>query len=280
MVQSLSELLEFDCFTLDLARGSLRVGGEEITPRPKTFAVLRHLAENAGRLVLKEEIYEAVWPDAAVTDDVLVQCIRELHRTLADEEHRLIRTVPRRGYLLDIEQGKKPPRLPFTPARVPTSALNKFFTKADAARVAEIARSKQLPLPLIEFDTPDDDVPSEIRRFVGLWVSDKGFVNTGRQFLFLVNHIEKQGLAGGWTARGPAAPNSRIQNPAEAVPFTAYISSNLLTYRNPRGDYEVWFSEQGGLVFKQTYISGDMTMVALDPIWTLLEAETTHAQPT
>jgi hypothetical protein len=26
-------------------------------------------------------------------------------------------------------------------------------------------------------------------------------------------------------------------------------------------------------VFKQTYVTGDMTMVALDPVWTLLDAE-------
>jgi len=35
----------------------------------------------------------------------------------------------------------------------------------------------------------------------------------------------------------------------------------------------VWFSTQGGIVFKQTYVTGDATMVALDPVWTLLDAE-------
>jgi len=145
MFRSFGESVEFERFTLDLARGSLRVGGQEITPRPKTFAVLRYLAENAGRLVLKEEIHRAVWPDVAVTDDALVQCIRELRRTLADEEQRLIRTVPRRGYLLDSEpRGPTagppcPVPLSFTPARVPATALNKLFTKADAKRVAEVA---------------------------------------------------------------------------------------------------------------------------------------------
>jgi len=105
-------------------------------------------------------------------------------------------------------------------------------------------------------------------------------VNTNRQFMFVVAHVEREGLAGGWAVRGPPKPNSRIQNPAEAVPFTAYISGNRLTYRNPRGDYEVWFSEHGGLVFKQTYVTGDMTMVALDPVWTLMEAERTAQRST
>ena len=42
----------------------------------------------------------------------------------------------------------------FTPAPVSSSALNKLFTESDAKRVVEIARSKQLPLPKLEFDTP------------------------------------------------------------------------------------------------------------------------------
>lgn len=301
MDQMLNEVLRFDRFTLYLASRTLRVGGKDIILRPKAFDVLRHLAENAGHLVLKQDFHEVVWPGIAVTDDSLVQCIRELRQVLGDEEHRLIKTVSRRGYFLDSEPRLEAQHLPgefapiqpihadaallhtgitqpivsadFWPARVPSSALNKLFTTSDAKRVAEIARAKQLPIPVIEFDTPDDDVPTAIRRFVGIWVSNKGFVNTRRQFMFTVTHVEKQGLAGGWTVRGPPAPNSRIQNPAEAVPFTAYISGDLLTYRNPRGTYEVWFSEQGGIVFKQTYVTGDMTMVALDPIWTLLEAE-------
>jgi DNA-binding winged helix-turn-helix (wHTH) protein len=342
MDQIQSKCLWFDRFTLNLARGTLRVGDDEIALRPKTFDVLRHLAENAGRLVLKQDFHETVWPDVAVTDDSLVQCIRELRQILGDEDHSLIKTVSRRGYLLDAEPRTAPatgyrfadmapphpieaedarefgvggaaPRptrawkrnavviatavlcvalgavllsarttqypvpLDFRPAPVPPSALNKYFTESDAKRVAEIAQRKQLPLPKIEFDTVGDDVPAAIRRFVGIWVSDKGFVNTNRQFMFLVTHVEKQGLAGGWTVRGPPAPNSRIQNPAEAVPLTAFISDDALTYTNPRGDYRVWFADQRGLVFRQTYVTGDMTMVALDPLWTLIDAETATA---
>ncbi len=337
MDQLLDRRLRFERFTLDLARGTLMVRGEEITLRPKTSDVLQHLAEKAGHLVLKQDLHDAVWPGVAVTDDSLVQCIRELRQILGDEDRSLIKTVSRRGYLLDAAPrppaaGDRPaepaPPRPFradatrnhgvrsgmprptgackryavlvatallgaafgaiilharttelsvpldlTPARVSPSALSKLFTERDARRVAEMAQGKQLPIPPIEFETPDEDVPVAIRRFVGVWVSDKGFVNTNRQFMFVVTHVEKQGLAGGWTVRGPPAPNSRIQNPAAAVPFTAFISGDVLTYRNPRGEYAVWFSEHGGIVFKQTYVTGDMTMVALDPVWTPLEAE-------
>ena len=110
-------------------------------------------------------------------------------------------------------------------------------------------------------------------------MSSKGFVGTGRQFMLIVTHVEKEGLAGGYTVRGPPAPNSRIQNPAEAVPFTAYIERKVLTYSNPRGNYRVWFAGRDSLVFRQTYIDDYVTMVALEPVWTLLVAERAAGKP-
>jgi len=52
-------ILRFDRFALDLARGCLRAGDREIDLRPKTFEVLRYLMANAGRLVSKQELFEA-----------------------------------------------------------------------------------------------------------------------------------------------------------------------------------------------------------------------------
>jgi TolB-like protein/DNA-binding winged helix-turn-helix (wHTH) protein len=93
--------LQFDRYVLDLHRGCLLRDGSEIALRPKTFAILHYLTENSGRLVSKDELFAAVWPNLAVTDDVLVQSIGELRRALGDDGPRLIRTVPRRGYRLD-----------------------------------------------------------------------------------------------------------------------------------------------------------------------------------
>jgi len=89
----------FADFTLDLERGFLRRGTEEVTLRPKAFEVLACLVEHHGRLVTKTALVEAVWPDAAITDNSLAQCLLEIRRALADEEQQLIRTVTRRGYL-------------------------------------------------------------------------------------------------------------------------------------------------------------------------------------
>jgi len=98
---AVSCVLYFDRFSLDLARGCLRMGEQDLELRPKTFEVLKFLAMNAGRLVAKQELYDAVWPNVIVSDDSIAQCIRELRSRLGDTDHSLIKTMSRRGYLLD-----------------------------------------------------------------------------------------------------------------------------------------------------------------------------------
>ncbi len=94
-------LFRFDRYTLNLPRAELRCGEDAIELRPKSFDVLCYLIENAGRVVSKDEIFSAVWPDVTVTDDSLVQCVREIRHAVKDDDQRLIKTVQRRGYLFD-----------------------------------------------------------------------------------------------------------------------------------------------------------------------------------
>lgn len=84
---------------LDLQRGTLVHDGEPVHLRAKTFALLTYLVHNAGRVIGKDELLAAVWPDVIVTEDSLTQAISELRRVLGDV---LIRTVPRRGYMLEM----------------------------------------------------------------------------------------------------------------------------------------------------------------------------------
>jgi adenylate cyclase len=91
----------FDGFTLDLTRGCLLRGTQEIKLRPKPFEALKYLVENPGRLISKTELIEVIWPNTAVTDDSLVQCLIEVRRALGDDAQQVIKTVPRRGYIFD-----------------------------------------------------------------------------------------------------------------------------------------------------------------------------------
>ena len=98
-LQNPSLIYRFGEFTLDVGRGCLFHDGEEINLRPKVYETLKYLVENSGRLISKQELIQAVWPDAFVTDDSLVQCTVELRRALGGRDQQLLKTVPRRGYL-------------------------------------------------------------------------------------------------------------------------------------------------------------------------------------
>jgi DNA-binding winged helix-turn-helix (wHTH) protein len=97
MDQTIHKVVRFDRFVLDLTRGCVRAGDQEIDLPPKAFQVLTYLALNAGRLVPKDELLKVVWANVAVSDESLVQSIRQLRQKLGDEARRLIKTVPRRG---------------------------------------------------------------------------------------------------------------------------------------------------------------------------------------
>src|SRR5262249_30439245 len=91
-------MFQFEGYTLDVAHSLLRAADREIPLRPKSFEVLRYLVENADRLVTKDELIKAIWPNVTVTDDALMHCVSEARQAIADSKQTLIVTVPRRGY--------------------------------------------------------------------------------------------------------------------------------------------------------------------------------------
>lgn len=95
-----SQRYSFDDLVLDCPAGELRRGDSEIELRPKVYELLVYLVENRGRLVSKEELFEAIWGEVHVTDGSLNRTITDLRHALADDPRkpRLIETVARRGY--------------------------------------------------------------------------------------------------------------------------------------------------------------------------------------
>ncbi len=86
----------------DLTRGTVSDGrNAAVALRPQSLAILRLLAAKPGVLVAKDEIMSAVWPNIAVTDDSLVQCVTEIRKALGDDKHAIIKTVPKRGYVFE-----------------------------------------------------------------------------------------------------------------------------------------------------------------------------------
>jgi DNA-binding winged helix-turn-helix (wHTH) protein/predicted ATPase len=99
IVGAVMELL-FPPFRLDLIGERLWQGDREVHLRPKTFDVLRHLAERPGRLVSSADLLHAVWPNVTVSEAMPRLSIRELRAALGDDYRKptFIETRPGRGY--------------------------------------------------------------------------------------------------------------------------------------------------------------------------------------
>ena len=89
-------------YLIDLAAEEFEERGRETCGLASTFlcGAASLLAENAGRVVVKDEIIAKVWNNVVVTDDSLTQCIADIRKAIGDEDPRILRTVSRRGYLL------------------------------------------------------------------------------------------------------------------------------------------------------------------------------------
>lgn len=110
-------LYRFGEFSLDPGRGALQKAGEDIKLRPKSFELLLYLVERHSKLISKNQLLDAVWGPAVVTDDAVTQCVVDIRRALGDRDQVMLRTVPRRGYIFDVPVVQSSRELPASPRR-------------------------------------------------------------------------------------------------------------------------------------------------------------------
>jgi predicted ATPase/DNA-binding winged helix-turn-helix (wHTH) protein len=91
---------QFQSFRLDTNDECLWREGQRLALTRKAFAVLNYMVEQAGHLVTKEELMEAVWPETYVQEEILKTYVRKLRQTLGDnaQNPRFIETQQGRGY--------------------------------------------------------------------------------------------------------------------------------------------------------------------------------------
>jgi TolB-like protein len=103
-----------DIWTNQSSSNDLRVGKWLVAPRlnniscegrsvrlePKVMGVLLCVARHPGETLSKEQLFQAVWPNTIVTEDVLKRCIAELRRAFNDDARKphVIETISKRGY--------------------------------------------------------------------------------------------------------------------------------------------------------------------------------------
>ena len=90
----------FASFELDTERVEFLADGDVRTLEPQVFDLLRHLVENAERLVSRDELIEVVWGGRIVSDATVSARISAARKALGDsgERQELIKTMPRRGF--------------------------------------------------------------------------------------------------------------------------------------------------------------------------------------
>jgi DNA-binding winged helix-turn-helix (wHTH) protein/Tfp pilus assembly protein PilF len=102
MASETKEIYEFGPYTLDVGQHRFeRSDGVTNSPLPEiAFQTLVFLVRNHGRLVTKNELLEAIWPDTAVEENNLNKSIHAIRHALgnAPRGQKYIETIPKHGY--------------------------------------------------------------------------------------------------------------------------------------------------------------------------------------
>ena len=95
-----NQFYEFGPFVLDTIQHVLLRDQQPVALTPKTFDALLVLVMNSGRMLTKEELMRAVWPDSFVEESNLTQQISTIRKTLGESpgEDIYVVTVAGRGY--------------------------------------------------------------------------------------------------------------------------------------------------------------------------------------
>ena len=95
-----SSIYKFDAFCVDSGKRLLLRDDEIIALTPKVFETLLYLVNHNGKVLEKDELMSAIWPDTIVEENNLNKNISVLRQVLGEKPgaHRFIVTVPGKGY--------------------------------------------------------------------------------------------------------------------------------------------------------------------------------------
>jgi eukaryotic-like serine/threonine-protein kinase len=99
-VERSSQGFRFGPVTLIPAERLVLKDGRPVPLTPKAFDLLAFMAAHPGRLLTKDELMQAVWPDAIVEESNLSYNVFAIRKALGEGEdtERYVETVPKRGY--------------------------------------------------------------------------------------------------------------------------------------------------------------------------------------
>lgn len=136
---------EFGPFRLDTAERRLTRGGRPVALTGKAFDLLAVLVRNSGRLLRKDELMQALWPDRVVEENNLTVAMSALRKALGQSKEggrRYVETVPKAGYRFGAAVRERGPRHAPTGREAPARGQ----TGARAARARAVDSIAVLPL--------------------------------------------------------------------------------------------------------------------------------------
>lgn len=127
----------FSDYTLDLPRFELRRNGDTIPLRRKAFDLIVYLLTRRDRVVSRQELLGALWPDQIVSDGVLDSCLVTARRALGDSgrRQRVIKTQHGRGYRFIVSVTTP---LPSNGSALPEDTLPFPTPDADAVAIGDL----------------------------------------------------------------------------------------------------------------------------------------------
>ncbi len=138
----------FGPFHLDIRERRLSRGDEVIPLRLKVFDTLLVLVENAGRLVTKQELLDAVWPETTVEENNLNHNVSVLRKALGEKAtgQQYIETVPRVGYRFAAPVGAAVPQTGTSTVTAKARQEIRYCTTSDGVRLAYATTGNGPPL--------------------------------------------------------------------------------------------------------------------------------------
>lgn len=173
-----NEIYRFGAYVLDATARVLLREGAVVSLAPKAIDTLVVLVREEGRIVDRDRLMHAVWPDAFVEEAGLTRNISVLRKALEGDGRPVIETIPKRGYrfVLPIEPAtpalKVGPAVEPPPADTPAGAppsRNRSWVLWSAAAVLAVAAaalllrtpgdspaaSRPASIAVLPFATPD-----------------------------------------------------------------------------------------------------------------------------
>jgi class 3 adenylate cyclase/DNA-binding winged helix-turn-helix (wHTH) protein/predicted ATPase len=140
---------------LDTHLYSLHRAGQQIALRPKVFQVLLYLLDHRDRVVTKQELLEAVWPEQYISDATLADCVRAIRRAVGESRggQQVIQTRHGHGYRLVAEvlvEAAETPQPEQPDISVPPDTLRSEPAVTSPAPSADVSRQEE-PMPVSSY---------------------------------------------------------------------------------------------------------------------------------